>query len=255
MTKFKEIIYMCLDLLKERSDDSYYTEEHIKFLALKYRSYLIERKYRKSRNTPFSQMKDENMQTICLPLEKAEVLPSGCSGLWLKSKDKIPQTLNVAEPKTYTVNDGLLSMVTYISVERMPYVGYNKWLKHIIYAAKSSDDYLYLSGSDSQFTYLSSVKMDAVFADPEEALALSCEGDEKPCDIMDADFPLEESLIPSCIEMVVQEIAGPRFAPEDRENNAKDDLAEVGMVSNRQSAPAERSERSMDRRPVQREEE
>ena len=54
MATFGEIIYMTLDLLKERADDAYYTEEHIIFLASKMRSLLLERKYKNSNRTSFA---------------------------------------------------------------------------------------------------------------------------------------------------------------------------------------------------------
>jgi len=38
---YKEIIYLILDELKMSSDDSYYTEDHVKFLCNKYRTLLL----------------------------------------------------------------------------------------------------------------------------------------------------------------------------------------------------------------------
>ena len=37
----KEIVYMILDEVKKQSDDAYYTEEHIIFLASKYGAFLL----------------------------------------------------------------------------------------------------------------------------------------------------------------------------------------------------------------------
>lgn len=232
MATFREIVYMVLDILKEVSDDSYYTEEHVLFLASKYRALIIERKYSQSRNSSFNEPSDENMQTICLDLEPEELLPQNCGGLWLKSTEKIPDIINVGTPKLSTVNDMLHSMVTYIPYERMPFVGYNKWLKNIIYAAKSSDGYLYLQSNNPQFIYLQHLKMEAMFSDAEAAAELACDPEDgTKCDVLDQNFPLEAALIPQCIEMVVQELVGSRYAPQDKENNAKDDLAEVVIPS------------------------
>lgn len=239
MATFGEVVYMVLDVLKERSDDAYYTEEHIIFLASKMRAFLLERKYAASRNKSFEQMSEENTQTICLNLEPTELIPDGCAGLWLKSTEKIPDTLGGFEPKLYTVSDAMHTMLTYIPIERMPYVGYNKWLKNIIYAAKSSDGYLYATSNNPQFIYLQNARMEAVFSNVEEAAELACEGEDgTKCDILDQAFPLESALIPSCIEMVVQELAGSRYAPEDKDNNAKDDFSEAA-VTQRPSRPAE----------------
>ena len=239
MATFGQIIYMVLDLLKEHSDDAYYTEEHILFLASRMRALLLERKYRRSRNSGFSQMSDANSQTICLDLQPTELLPVGCSGNWLKSLQTIPALLDSSEPKAYPVSSLLGTVVELIPSERMPFVGHNKWLRHFIYAAKGEDDYLYLTSSNPQFLSLEKVKVEGVFSSPEKAAELACDSTGAACgDILEQDFPLEESLIPQCIEMVVQELLGSRYAPEDKKNNAKDDLGEAGVTSNRAARPA-----------------
>lgn len=241
MATFGEIVYSCLDILKELSDDSYYTEENIIFLASKMRTLLLERKYKNSRNQTFTPMSDENMQDICLELQPAELAPAGCTGMWLRSVKEIPDTVNVADAKLSTVSDMIQSAVTFIPSERMPYVGYNKWLQKILYASKSSDGHLYITGSNPQFMYLEKVRMTAVFSDPVKAAELSCEGEGKACDILEMPFPLESALIPSCIELTVQELMGSRYAPQDKQNNAKDDLSDVSVTQQRHPRPVENS--------------
>ena len=241
MAKYSEIVYMCLDLLKQKSDDSFYTEEHILFLASKMRALLLERKYKNGRNQTYSSVPPEDVQLICVGLEPTEMLPGCCGGAWLKSTRQIPKMLGVYEPRIGTLNGMIHSVLTFIPAERMPYVGYNKWLKNIIYAARDNDGYLYLNGQNPQFLNLESVKISGVFANPEEASALACEGSDESqvCDIMEQEFPLEDALIPSCIELVVQELAGARYAPEDNVNNDKDDLGRGGVAQMRTPMQAE----------------
>ena len=50
MATYGEIVYSVLDLLKERSDDAYFTEDHVVFIVSNLRNYLLEKKYSKSRN-------------------------------------------------------------------------------------------------------------------------------------------------------------------------------------------------------------
>ena len=161
--------------------------------------------------------------------------------MWLRSVKEIPDTVNVSDAKLSTVNDMLQSTVTFIPQERMPYVGYNKWLRKILYASKSSDGHLYVTGSNPQFMYLEKVRMTAVFSDPVKAAELSCEGEGKACNILEMEFPLESSLVPSCIELTVQELMGSRYAPQDKTNNAKDDLADVAVTQQRHPRPVENS--------------
>lgn len=251
MATFGEIIYAVLDLLKERSDDAYYTEEHIMFLATNVRNLLLNRKYRGSRNMPFSAMSEENKQQVCLQLARVELLPAGCAGNWLKSTAKIPELLDVSVTATCTGHDLLFTNVTFIAPERMPYVGYNKWLGNIIYAARSIDGYLYMKSNNPQFVFLEQAGLTGVFADPVEAAKLSHEAcTTGRIDIMEQKFPLESALVPQLIELVVQEIAGPRYAPEDKANNAKDDLSEVALRKNT-ATPVNNEERAAEQEEQQ----
>lgn len=245
MATYGEICYACLDLLKLRSDDAYYNEDHVLFLASNIRNYLLERKYGKSRNKPFQPVSDENKQRICIYLEQTDEIPGLCGPQWLRSTVKIPDTL-LDEPKVSVANDLLHSMIQFIPAERMPYVGYNKWLHNIIYASKSEDGYLYMKSNNPQYIHLQKVIIDGVFSDVQAAAALSCDGDGNTvnCDLLDKDFPLEKALVTYCVEMVVQELIGSKFAPEDKQNNARDDFGEVADTSGKTVRPVERAERS-----------
>ncbi len=230
MATFREMAYMVLDLLKERSDDAYYTEEHALFVLTKLRAFLLEKKYKGARNAAFSPLSAENMQTVCLDLTPSTGL-AGCDGKWLKSVATVPDLITDMPAAVHTVNDLLPTAITFIAPERMPYVGHNRWLRNMIYCSRSTDGHLYLHSVNPQFIYLEKVMMNGVFTDPEAAAELSCDGDDASCDILDMRFPLEEPLLVQCIELAVQDISGSRYVPEDKRNNAKDDLGEVGTAS------------------------
>lgn len=232
MATFGEVIYMTLDTLKEHSDDAYYTEEHVLFLLKKLRAAAIESKYKGARNTSFSVMSPENLQQICLQLQPATDLTYNCGTGWLRSEKEIPELLSGFNTATCTGHDMLQSNVTFIPIERMPYVGYNKWLKNIVYASRSMDGHLYLHGANPQFMYLEQVGLTGVFADPEAAARLSHEAcSTGKCDIMNARFPLESALIAQVVELAVNELGNVRYAPEDKKNNAADDLNTVTAAS------------------------
>lgn len=244
MATFGEIVYSVLDLLKERSDDAYYTEEHVTFLASRIRSVLLERKYKQSRNSSFAVMSDENKQQICLTVSPANLLPDGCGGSWLKSDAEIPSLMSIVSGVTCTGHDLLPTMVTFIPKERMPYVGYNKWLRNIIYAARSEDRHLYLRSNNPQFIHLTRVGLTGVFEDALEAAKLSHEAclNGGICNILEQPFPLESALVPSCIEMVVAELIGSAYTPEDKQNNAKDDLPSEVNAKAGNRAPVENTQ-------------
>lgn len=224
MSTYKELVYMCLDELKLYSDDALYTEEHIMFLLGKYRTFLIKQRYSDIKK----QIPESNYQTICLNLiEVPAISGEPCEGgSYLRSKEKIPFLMKIGNPKVYPV-DYYQGEITYVSRERMRYVGYNKYLKNIIYASIGPDNYLYFKSFNPQYLYLEKVRMTGIFEDPQAASELQCpnENGDTVCDILDKTFPIEDSLVPQLVQLVVQELYNHSRSEEDDENNAKDDLS------------------------------
>ena len=226
MSTYKELIYMCLDELKLYSDDALYTEEHIMFLLGKYRTFLIKQRYSDVKK----QIPESNYQTICLDLiEVPAISGEPCEGgSYLRSKEKIPFLMKIGNPRVYPI-DYYQGEITYVSRDRMRYVGYNKYLQNIIYASLGPDNYLYFKSFNPQFLYLEKVRMTGIFEDTLAASELQCpdENGDIVCDILDREFPIENALIPPLIQLVVEELTKAEYKPEDKENNSDDDLSEV----------------------------
>ena len=222
MRTYRQLVYLVLDELKLISDDSSFTEDHVIFLLSKYRAFLLKQRYSDIRkDIPLS-----NYQTLCLDLEEHEGIEGlPCEGTYMRSTKKIPSTVDIGQPKVHS-EDYFNGEIAYIPRDRMEYVGHNKWLQNIIYAAKAPDGYLYLKSSNPQLYYLEKVRFTGVFSDVEEASELECEQSES-CDILDKEFPLEDALIPPLIDLTVKELTGAVYKPEDPNNNATDDLANI----------------------------
>ena len=222
MKTYRQLVYIVLDELKLMSDDSSFTEDHVIFLLDKYRAFLLKQRY--------SDIKKEvpldNYQTICLDLEEHEGIAGlPCEGVYLRSTNKVPDTLKIGHPRIYS-EDYFNGEITFVSRERFRYVGHNEWLKNIIYATRDPESYLYLSSMNPQFYYLEKVKFTGVFSDAEEASKLECEQADS-CDILDKDFPIEDALISPLVELVLKELSGSIYKPQDDMNNAKDDLSDL----------------------------
>ena len=226
MSTYKELVYMCLDELKLYSDDALYTEEHIMFLLGKYRTFLIKQRYSDVKK----QIPESNYQTICLDLiEVPAISGEPCEGgSYLRSKEKIPFLMKIGNPRVYPI-DYYQGEITYVSRDRMRYVGYNKYLQNIIYASLGPDNYLYFKSFNPQFLYLEKVRMTGIFEDTLAASELQCpdENGNTVCDVLDREFPIENALIPPLIQLVVEELTKAEYKPEDKENNSDDDLSEV----------------------------
>ena len=226
MSTYKELVYMCLDELKLYSDDALYTEEHIMFLLGKYRTFLIKQRYSDVKK----QIPESNYQTICLDLiEVPAISGEPCEGgSYLRSKEKIPFLMKIGNPRVYPI-DYYQGEITYVSRDRMRYVGYNKYLQNIIYASLGPDNYLYFKSFNPQFLYLEKVRMTGIFEDTLAASELQCpdKNGNIVCDVLDREFPIENALIPPLIQLVVEELTKAEYKPEDKENNSDDDLSEV----------------------------
>lgn len=223
MSTYKELVYMCMDGLKLYSDDALFTEDHIIFLLNKYRAFILKQRYSDIKK----QIPESNYQTICLDLTKVSAIPDEpCAGVYLRSKEKVPFLMKIGNPMVYPI-DYYQGGITYVSRERMRYVGYDKYLKNIIYASIGPDNYIYFKSFNPQYLYLEKARMTGIFEDPQAASELQCpdESGDTVCDVLDKTFPIEDSLVPQLVQLVVQELYNHSRSEEDDENNAKDDLS------------------------------
>jgi hypothetical protein len=226
MTTYREAIYMCLDLLKGMSDDFTYTEEHIAYLLDKFRAVLLKQRYDKSRKKeiPYS-----NYQTIEMDLGV-----STTENKYYVCTPKIPYTLQIGIPRISVAEDHYGDInLEYVSRERLPFVGNNRYLQNFWYCAIDEQNRLCLKASSVRL-FEDEVSADnptikfritALFENPRELPNEITFADGT--DELDRNIPIEEALIPTLIEMVVKEIAGSVYRPTDDRNNAKDDNADM----------------------------
>lgn len=224
MSTYKELVYMCLDELKSITDDALFTEDHVIFLLGKYRNFILKQRYSDIKK----QIPESNYQTICLDLEKVPaILGEPCTGgYYLRSIQQVPFLMKVATPKVYPI-DYFQGNITYVSRDRLKYVGYNKFLGNIIYTTIGPDHYLYFKSSNPQYLYLEKINVTGIFEDPVKASELQCNKKGEDCDIYNKEFPIEAALVPPLIELVVKELTVAQYKHEDKNNNAEDDLSEV----------------------------
>ena len=177
------------------------------------------------------QIPESNYQTLCLDLEKTEAIDGlPCEGgFYLRTTKPIPDMLPFGITRLYTSGSYYKGDITFISKDRFKYTGYNKYLQNIIYATLDPDGRIYLNSANPQFLYLCNAKLTGIFENAEEASELECDNEDNPeeCDILEREFPIEDSLIAPLIELVTKELSPSIAAPEDKENNADDNLSQV----------------------------
>lgn len=226
MAKYKEIVSMVLDELKVTSDDSIYTEDHIIFMAGRYRTFLLKQRYYSDLK---KQIPESNYQTLCLSLEQVEAIEGlPCEGgYYLRTTKPVPELLPFGTTRIYPSGSYYKGNIEFVTKDRFKFTGYNKWLENIIYATLDPDGRIYLTSQNPQFMYLQQATLTGIFEDAEKASELECDkdGESKECDILDRDFPLEDALIAPLIELITHELSPSIAAPEDKENDVNDNLS------------------------------
>lgn len=225
MSTYGELVYFILDELKLTSDDSHFQREHVIFLLDKYRLFILKQRYSDIKK----EIPESNFQTICVNLEPTEAFEGDpCSGTYLRSVEQIPQLLSLKTPVVSTM-DYFSGNLNYVNRERFKYAGSSSYLKNMIYSTIAPDEHLYLKSSNPQYLYLEKAKVTGIFEDSAKASELQCpdENGNIKCDLLDREFPLEEALIPTIIELIIKELSSAKYTPKDEENNASDDLADI----------------------------
>lgn len=226
MAKYKEIVSMVLDELKVTSDDSIYTEEHIVFLAGRYRTFLLKQRYYSDLK---KQIPESNYQTLCLSLEQVEAIEGlPCEGgYYLRTTKPVPDLMPFGITRIYPSGSYYKGNIEFVTKDRFKFTGHNKWLQNIIYATLDPDGRIYLTSQNPQFMYLQQATLTGIFEDAEKASELECDkdGNTRECDILDKDFPIEDALVAPLIELITHELSPSVAAPEDKENNANDNLS------------------------------
>lgn len=223
MTTYREAIYMCLDLLKGMGDDFTYTEDHIAYLLDKFRALLLKQRYG---NDPKKHVPYSNYQTIIINITDLSVDYNE----QYKSDNQIPYLLQIGIPRVsfkdyYDIN------FEFVSRERFPFVGNNKYLKRTWYGCINEDNHFCLKTSSVRYIVTDGeplqIKMTAIFENPREITDEISFGETPNGDWLDRNIPIEEGLITTLIELVVKEIAGSVYRPNDEANDNRDDNADM----------------------------
>lgn len=226
---YREIVNLVMDEVKIVTDDSIFTEDHVVFLADKYRMFLLKQRYSDIRK----EIPESNYQTLCIQLVKTRIPDNECIGqTYLVSTDKIPYLSSIGK-QSVTPTDFFMGDINFVSSERFKYAGSSKGLQREAYATIAPNNKLYLKSGDSNFYYLKSVKLTGIFEDSANITRLICD-ETNTCDLLDSRFPIEEALVPPLVEMIVKEITAYKLQPADTFNNAHDDT--IGLHPEEQRA-------------------
>ena len=214
---YRELVYMALDALKIHSDDAKFTEDHVIFLLNKYRAYTLYQKYSKT----LDGVNNRNYQTLKVSMRGNMGNRPG-NGTYYFSEKEIPDILSIALPKV-ELSVFNSKEIVFTSENRLRYIGYNRFLPNIVYSCIGNDNKLCLKGKEDIVKTLTSINLYAVFSNPLEAY----EFNGGTMDILDREFPMEDVLVPSVLELVLKDLTNGIYKPADNTNDAQDALSDL----------------------------
>lgn len=146
-----------------------------------------------------------------------------------------------SEKEFYTTAIKKYGNISSVENSSFSYVGLSKYNKNGLYGTIGMDGHLYVKSNKELDQYNMAI-VTSMFEDPEDAYTKSActyeyeeSGQDKvakcpeggSCDPWDMQFPLEDSLQPALINLVLKDILGAAYRPIDGINNGVDDLADI----------------------------
>lgn len=221
MQTYGELVYLILDELKLISDDKQFEEEHIIVLINQYRNLLLKQRYSDIRK----EMPVSNLQSVNITLSVEDTI--------LKSNMPLPTILNL-NVQNLTIISSISTFwqgeFSFIDYNQFRYTGYNRWLNSIVYVTIGPDGYLYCKSNNLSFLQLTDITVTSIFENPLEVHNLNAPINETSEDsILDIPIPIEGNLLPILKEIIIKELSGAIYRPEDEINNANDNLNKVSI--------------------------
>jgi len=252
MRDFRNLVYSVLDELKILGDDTVWENEHVISIILKYRALLFNQKYKGKK----IEIPPAWYQRLSVKFDV-----NYRRGDYYKSLKEIPTLIDTANIWQYTFvhADGIHTYdFNFINPQRFKNVGKSKWLKNEVYITIDLNRYMYVKSplediTKNQFIanennsnpslFISEdglnlllqellsdgyVMYDTILDNPIEGYRFN---DDNRLDVLDFEFPCEESLIQPILELSIKELGMMNQLPRDTQNNATD---ESGLATQRQ---------------------
>lgn len=222
---FRELVYIITDLSKTISDDSNFNQDHILFLACKYRNYIINSQYLNLKKT----IPASNYQTICIDVVPTDNNICGVDNA-LRSVEPIPNILPLG---TITVSPSAgfqYGKFSYVPYQRYKYTGNSRFANKTQYVTIGPDNYLYIKSNSHDVAFIDKVCITGIFDD---ILNVAKIGECMDCDYLDTKFPLEDAFVNSLIQLVVNDITGGAWRLRDTDNDAYDSTDQLAQAITR----------------------
>jgi hypothetical protein len=221
----RTIIYTVLEKLKINSGDSKITPELVSSMIDTKRAMLLKSRFsRNAWNIPI-----EIKQEICMDIERVDSIDGfSLAGKTIRTSIGIPRSIKIRGkdgPLMVRREDGTSIPINIVPIERLPYIGNNKFTSMLTYGCIDYDGRLVLTSTSDKLKFIEKIKVTNIFESPESAYSLECRDNNSDGDIepWDMDYPLEASMIDEIVEMIVKDLFNTIRLPGDNENDSSDE--------------------------------
>ena len=226
MSTLREIVYSILDVIKPNNlTSSSINEELVKQYVKVVRAQLI--KQILSKNTPLDSIFIQSLGCVSLvKADKSECcdFPIGCKVL--RTSVPIPSSVDGGTSLITRVGPVNIFEKSYqnIQLERVPFVGKNKYTKDIVKWFMNTNGYLYLVTDESfQSLGLEIINIQGVFEDPEQVGTFKNCATGTVCFSADSPYPFPDSMLPILKEIVIKKfLLIETSQPIDKTNDANE---------------------------------
>lgn len=225
-----EIIYDVRESVRQYHDDTDISDRYILHLFKLKRA-----KYLRQDLNNFQKVADISvMQTLCLETEIVSASECGldieCETI-LRTKQPLPKLLELTlKTSIISIKPNNLTSIpfNFITKEKAAFFN-NAPFKNNISVFLNTDNHLYFVSNNDAVKLLDCVTVTAIFEDPLElenyTNCCGCDPVEKPCvEWLTTDYPIQVHYVDPIREEVVQLLIRSIQIPQDKSNNATDDV-------------------------------
>ena len=215
----KQLIYDIREQFKLMSDDSSVVNLYIAYLINTARGVVMQQRYSDPRNVvPYNEY-----QLVTLA-----VGTNAQTTLSLPSLIKTTGNAN-APIKAYTVSP-LEIPINVVSIDRLPFVGYNPFTTDMIYCALNSDGKIVFNSQNEMYKLLNTINVRGLFEDPEAAWLLA--NPNSQLDFWDQQYPISNGILLDVRKIVDQKLAQYLNINKDSLNDATEERLDKNPQGN-----------------------
>jgi hypothetical protein len=214
----REIIYDLREQYKLMSDDSWPTDQWFAFIINNARGAVMQQRYSDPRNiVPYNEY-----QAVTLTVGTDAVTTNALPAI-------IKTTGNASSPVKISTSGPLQVPINVVSLDRLPYVGFNPFTTDMIYCALSTDGRVVFNSQNEMYKLIDGVSVRALFEDPEAAYYA-----EHPSlnDFYDTEYPISNGILLDVRKIVDQKLTNLLNTTKDTLNDGTDERLEKNPQGN-----------------------